>query len=195
MNFAVVDFETTSLKSDQGFLLCGAFYPLGGTPYVIGLREYALNEGAIKPEDKFKVDRRLALRLRDEIERYDGWITWNGIMYDIPYLDDRCLLSGRDGEDRDPHEKRWHIDIMYQARQGKSCMTSSRLKWVEDQLGLEHRKTDLELSIWKMAEAEALLGTYGDNYLYVVEHALMDVEVEREAYELLKNRVQSMCKR
>lgn len=195
MNFCNIDIETTSLKSDRGYMLGCAFKPLGKAPYWIGLDDHLLYSGPIQPDDVERIDRYLALRVREEMEKYDGWITWNGIMFDVPFIDDRCLLSGRKGEDRDPHEKRWHIDVMYYTRQGKSCMTSSRLKWVEDVLGVKYRKTDLEFSKWKKAGQEMALGKPGINYSYIKKHGIRDVRVLEEVYELLKNRVQQIAKR
>lgn len=189
MNFAIVDWECTSLKSDQGFLLCGGFKPLGKPGYVIGLH----NTGFKK--DPLVLDAKLALALRDEVEKYDGIITWNGIMFDIPFLNDRLMLSGQD-----PVEKRFHIDIMYQARQGKSRLTSSRLDWVSKQLdpdGEKDRKTSLEMTLWKRAQAEALaqFGNGRKNYQYIVDHCKADLNVTEQVYERLKNRVQTISKR
>ena len=86
MNFAVLDLECTSLKSDQGFLLCGGILPLGGKPYVLDLRKIGLTR------NRLQIDKKLAVALRDEMEKYDGWITWNGLLFDLPFLDDRLLF-------------------------------------------------------------------------------------------------------
>lgn len=186
MNFAIVDLECTSLKSDQGFLLCGGIKPLGGKPRVIGLHDAGFENG------RLRIDRKLALLLRKEIESFDGIITWNGIMFDIPFLNDRLTLSGED-----PCEKRFHLDIMYQARQGKSRLTSSRLDWVSKALGISDRKTDLDMSVWKEAEAEALahFANGRKNYAYILEHNEKDLLVTESVYERLKNRIQNISKR
>ena len=77
MNLAIVDFECTSLKSDQGFLLCGGIKPLGKPGKVYGLKQ-------VKPgATRARLDHKLALLLRDEMEQFDGWITWNGLMFDL----------------------------------------------------------------------------------------------------------------
>lgn len=186
MRFAVVDLECTALKSDQGFLLCAGILPLGGKPKVIGLRKVGPEEG------RHKIDHYLAVAIREEIETYDGIITWNGIMFDVPFLNDRLMLCGED-----PLEKRFHIDIMYQARQGKSRLTSSRLDWVSKVLKVQSKKTDLDLNIWKEAEAEALghFKVGHKNYDYIEEHCLKDLVVTEQVYERLKNRVQTISKR
>lgn len=186
MRFAVFDIEATSLKSDQGFLLCVGVLPLGGKPKVIGLHSAGFENG------RLNIDKKLALAVRDELESYDGLIGWNSIMFDVPFINDRLTLSGND-----PLEKRFHIDIMYMARMGKSAMTSSRLDWVSKMLRVSDRKTDLDLNTWKEAEAEALahFANGRKNYEYIVEHCRKDLLVTEQVYERLKNRVQTISKR
>lgn len=182
----MIDFECTSLKSDQGFLLCGGILPLGGRPKVLGLHTAGVSGS------RRTIDRNLAVALRDEIETYDGVIGWNSIMFDVPFLNDRLTLAGED-----PLEKRFHIDIMYMARMGKSVLTSSRLDWVSKALGVAERKTDLDLATWKDAEAEAL-GRFKAGrkaYQYIVSHCEKDLLVTEQVYERLKNRVQQIVKR
>lgn len=191
MRFAIMDLECTSLKSDQGFLLCGGIKELGKKGRIVGLAETGFDK------DRLTVDHKLALALRDAIEEFDGIITWNGIMFDIPFLNDRLMLCGED-----PCEKRFHIDIMYQARQGKSRLTSSRLDWVDKALKVKEgenlpAKTALDLNTWKRAEAEALahFGNGRSNYKYIADHCLADLKVTEVVYERLKNRVQTISKR
>lgn len=186
MRFAVVDIETTDLKGDKGFMLCCGIKPLGGKPRVIGLREYS------RPVRRLNIDGGLVLAVRDALEGYDGFITWNGIMFDIPFLNDRLMLNGHD-----PLERRFHIDVMYYARQGKSTFTSSRLDWVSKSLGVKSRKTPLEMNTWKMAEAEAITGFRGGqaNYDQIVAHNVADLEVTEQVYERLKPRISQIVKR
>ncbi len=187
MKLAVVDLECTSLKSDQGFLLCGGIKPLGGKPYVIDLQTVGLTRG------RLKIDKKLAVAIRDEMAKYDGWITWNGLMFDLPFLDDRLLFC-----DEDKPEKRFArgLDMMWHARMGKSRMTSSRLDWVAKVLGCPFQKTDLDLNLWKEAEAEAIRGfKTSDSFKYIVKHCTADLEVTEWVYEKLKSRIQSVSKR
>jgi len=186
MRFAIVDLECTALKSDQGFLLCGGIKELGGKAKVVGLHTAGFENG------RLHIDKKLALALREAIEAYDGLITWNGIMFDVPFLNDRLTLAGEN-----PLEKRFHVDIMYQARMGKSALTSSRLDWVSKALGVASRKTALDLNTWKEAEAEALahFANGRKNYDYIVEHCEKDLLVTEQVYERLKNRVQQISKR
>ena len=186
MRFAIFDAECTSLKSDQGFLLCVGVLPLDGKPEIIGLHNAGFENG------RLHIDKKLALAVREKLEGFDGLVGWNSALFDIPFINDRLTLSGLD-----PLEKRFHVDIMYAARMGKSALTSSRLDWVSKVLGVAHRKTDLDLNTWKEAEAEALahFANGRKNYNYIVEHCEKDLLVTREVYERLKNRVQTICKR
>jgi uncharacterized protein YprB with RNaseH-like and TPR domain len=185
MRFAIVDLECTSLKSDQGFLLCGGIKELGKRGTVTGLHDAGFSQG------RLHIDHKLALALRDKIETFDGVITWNGKMFDWPFLNDRLMLNGED-----PVEKRFHIDIMYQARQGRARLTSSRLDWVSKIMRVKSRKTDLDLNTWKCAEAEALahFANGRENYDYIVKHCEADLAVTEQVYENLKNRVQNIVK-
>src|SRR3989304_436934 len=88
MKFAIVDLESTSLKADQGFILCGGVRPLGGPSTVIGIHQTGFGAG------RFNIDRKLVVALRDEIDQYDGIVTWNGIMFDVPLLNDRLTIAG-----------------------------------------------------------------------------------------------------
>lgn len=185
LNFQIIDWESTGLKSDTGFLLCGGFKPLGKPAKVIGLKDTGLGE------TRTVIDSKLALALREEIEKQDGIIGWNSKMFDLPLLNDRLLHGGLD-----PVEKRFHIDIMYQARAGRSTFTSSRLDWVAKALGCPYRKTSLDMTTWKLAEAEALNGfkSGSDNYQYIVDHCKADLKVTEWVYNKLKNRVMNINK-
>jgi len=186
MNFAIVDLECTSLKSDQGFLLCGGVKPIGKKPYCVTLADAGFVNG------RRTIDGKLAIAIRDEVESFDGIITWNGIMFDVPFLNDRLLFHGAK-----PMRKMFHIDIMYQARQGKSRMTSSRLDWVARKLHVTDKKTDLDIDLWKEAEAEALahFSNGRSNFDYIIEHCRKDLLVTEQVYEHLKPRVAMIQKR
>ena len=186
MNFAIVDLECTSLKADQGFLLCGGFKPLGKPPYVVGLHKVGCEPGS-----RLTIDRKLALAIRAEVEKYDVIVGWNSKMFDIPFLNTRLLLC----KEQPLHRPR-HIDAMYYARQGQSTLTSSRLDWVSRQYVEKARKTALDLAVWKEAEAEALSRFKGGhkNYDYIVDHCLKDLIVTEEVYERIKPLVASITR-
>lgn len=187
MKFAVVDIETTDLKGDKGFMLCCGIKPLGSKKRtVLGLHEYT------RVVNRLQIDCALVLAVRNALEMFDGYITWNGIMFDIPFINDRLMLSGSR-----PLEKRFHIDAMYYARQGKSTFTSSRLDWVAKSMGVKARKTPLDMNTWKMAEAEAIVGFKAgrENYDKIITHNVADLDVTEQVYEKLKPRISAIQKR
>lgn len=188
MNLAVVDIEATALKGDQGFLLCAGIKPLGKPGRVLMLRDSGFGVG------RLRIDSRLAILLRDEMEKFDGWITWNGLLYDLPFIDDRLMLSGAD-----PLERRFArgLDMMWHAKMGKSTFQSARLDWVAKAFQCPFEKTALDLNTWKEAEAEAISRfKFGDKaYKYIVDHCLADLRVTEWVYERLKPRIQNISKR
>ena len=189
MNLAVVDHECTELRADKAILLCSGMLPLGGKPKVWTYDDVGFEKGSA-----LRIDRRLCLKVRDEMEKFDGWITWNGLLFDLPFLDDRLTLCKED-----PLERRFArgLDMMWHAAQGKSTFSSRRLDWVAKALGCPYRKTDLDLNVWREAQAE-VLGRFRSgrkNYNTIVEHCRADLFVTQWVYERLKNRVVSISKR
>ena len=188
MNLVVWDLESTSLKSDQGFILSAGFMPLGGKPYVLGLKEIGVTR------NRLKIDKKLVAAVRIEMEKYDGVIGWNTLMFDLPLIDDRLLLCD------EPERKRLFargLDMMWHARMGKSRLTSSRLDWVAKVLGCPFKKTALDINLWKEAEAEAINGFRkgSSSYKYIIDHCEMDLKVTGWVYEKLKSRIQSISKK
>lgn len=190
----MIDLECTSLKSDQGFLLCGGVKELGGEPEIYGLRDVGLGD------NRYTLDSRLVRRLISRMNELDGWVTWNGLMFDLPWLDDRAMICGVA-----PLAKRFArgLDMMWHFRQGKSTFTSSRLDWVAKSLKCPIEKTQLNMNTWKDAEAEAIKrfrsGPNGESghyaYDYIVDHCAMDLAVTEYVYEKGKNRIQNVGRR
>lgn len=188
MNLATVDHECSTLKADQGFLLCSGIKPLGKAPYVITYHDTGFGKG------RLDLDKPLVQRIRDEMEKFDGWITWNGLLFDIPYLDDRLMLCGE--RPRQPRFARG-LDMMWHAKIGKSTFQSAKLDWVAKTLGCPYVKTDLSMPRWKEAEAEVIAKfAHGHaNYDYVITHCIHDIKIEEWVYNKLKHRIQNISKR
>jgi uncharacterized protein YprB with RNaseH-like and TPR domain len=173
------------LKSDLGFLLCGGVKELDKPAKVIGLPSVGFGQG------RLHIDHKLAIAIRDELEKYDGWIGWNSKLFDIPFLNDRLMFCGED-----PVEKRFHIDLMYFARMGQAAMTSSRLDWVAKAMGCPSAKTALDMNTWSEAATEAItkFAAGRKNYDYIVAHNRADLDVTEWVYGKLKNRVRNINK-
>lgn len=186
MNFAVVDIETTDLKADKGFILCVGVKPLDRPPRIFQLKDLAVSS------PRYTIDRRLVMQLRDEMEQYDGWVTWNGLLFDLPFINDRLMISGER-----PLEKRFArgLDMMWHVKIGKSTFQSARLDWAAKALKCPYRKTDLDMTVWKEAEAEALRGfRVREHYNQIVEHNRADLDVTEFMFGKLKHRIQNISK-
>lgn len=189
MQFAIVDIESTGLKSDKGFVLCAGVKGLGQPAKVIGLHTEGFGPS------RYQRDKKVISALRTEMLKYDGWITWNGLLYDLPFIDDRLTICGLP-----PIEKRFArgLDVMWMARTGKSTLTSSRLDWVAKTLKCPYKKTPLDMvPTWQDAEEEAAhnFREGRDNYNQIVDHCEWDLQVTEWVYNKLRNRIQTISKR
>ena len=180
MKIATWDLESTSLRSDQGFLLCCGIKELGKKGRIVGLRDNVI------PKDRMQIDRNLVHTLKHELEEFDVWITWNGKMFDVPMLNGRLRINGLQ-----PLQPRFHIDAMWMAP--KLGLTSRKLDWVARALGAPVEKTPLDLRTWKYAETEAIKGLK-DHACYddIVHHCKMDLEVTEFVYEQLKPMIRTI---
>lgn len=167
MRIVAVDLESTGLTGIMGRVLCASFAPIAaenGRVKTFRAEEYATDD----PID----DGPLAAAIRDELEDYNLWVTWNGKMFDMPFLQARLLKAGLR-----PLEPRMHLDLMYYARGVTMRIGSSKLVNVQKFLGLDEAKTDISWEDWQRAGM-------GDEKAMeeVVTHCEQDVKVLREAY-------------
>lgn len=172
MRIAAVDIETTDLAAIMGTTLCGSFQPIIPSEY-----------GTIEPYTEHMVytkknlknpnpDRELVVNIRDEIESYDCIVTWNGKMFDIPFLNARLLYHG----ERHVRPK-FHMDLMYYAGFSSNRIGSKKLVNVQKFLQLTESKTDINWDVWKLAQR-------GDDVALaeVIGHCEADVRVLAEVY-------------
>lgn len=186
LNFAIVDLECTDLKSDKGFLLCAGIKPLGGKPYVLTYDDAGFGK------TRRELDTKLVRLVKKEMEKYDGWITWNGLLFDLPWLDDRLLICGH--PKLAPRFARG-LDMMWHAARGKSMLSRRALNTVARALGCPFLKTPLDMQMWKDVEADAIVEALAGldrgrkGYNKIVYHCKMDLKVTEWVYEKLKSRV------
>ena len=176
MRIAAFDIETTDLKGLMGTLLCGSFQeivPPGyyGNHHDTPPRPYSYSLHRVNPYDP-NPDRVLATVLRDEIETYNMIVTWNGKMFDIPFLDARLAFFGER-----PVRVQFHLDVMYQARGVGLRIGSSKLANVQRYFQLDETKTEVDWDIWKAAGL-------GDPAAMkeVIKHCEADVRVLSQVY-------------
>ena len=176
------------MKADKGILLCGGFATLDGK-----IKQLTYDDSGFGPTRRDK-DRKLAVVIRNHAESFDGWITWNGLMYDLPFVDDRLTLTGEN-----TLERRFArgLDIMWHAAMGKATFTSRRLEWVAKALGCPYKRSPLDIGLWKDAEAEVLANFSNgrENYDQVVAHNRGCLKYTLWCYNKLKPRITSISKR
>lgn len=170
MRIAAIDLETTDLKAMMGLLLCGSFQQIVPPEYE-GIEAYTIFD-ADQPKGNANPDKALAIALRDEMEKYDMIVTWNGKMFDIPFLNARLLKH----KER-PVRVKFHFDAMYQAGYSANRIGSKKLVNVQKFLDCVEAKTDIDWDVWKLA-------ILGDDaaLAQVIEHCEQDVKVLAEVY-------------
>lgn len=137
------DIETTNLALDGGLILCGSVKPLGRKMTTIRIDESRTYKTA--PWD----DREVAVRLRDELEKYVVVVHHYGDRFDVPALQTRLLW----------HRERMlnvnllcFVDTWWQSRH-RLKLHSNRLAALTDLLNTKITKTGLNLTQWTMAQA------------------------------------------
>lgn len=169
------DLETTNLTAIMGRLLACAFADGFGRAKAFRIEDYP----GRTPID----DSQLAIAIRDEIEKADFWVTWNGKMFDVPFLNARLLKAGV----RPLRSDVKHVDLMYMAGAPFVRIGSRKLENVSKYVNSPNRKTPLDWETWQLAglgDREAM-----DK---VVEHAIADVLVTRDVFAHLKPHVRNI---
>jgi len=88
--FSIVffDLECTHLKPNVGRILCCSFKPLGGEAYT-----YDAHQRRFKERDTYD-DSRLAVAIRDELEKFDIVVGHNSKLFDTKFLNARLIRAG-----------------------------------------------------------------------------------------------------
>lgn len=163
-----VDFEMTNLTANYGRFICGC------------IKTYQ------KPVQTFRIDQTkagkkcawddsdLVAQIRDCLEQQWFITTWNGIMFDVKFLNARLMKHRL----RALH-KPMHKDLLFTAK-GTLALSDCRLVTVQEFLELEVAKTRLDCDQWIAAAAG-----HSPAIDYVVEHCEHDVMVLEEVFEHL----------
>lgn len=124
-------------------------------------------------------DKELVREIRDALKEYDIWVTWNGLLFDVPVLNGRLIYHGLE-----PLQPHMHIDAMYKATGGSVRIGRRSLDSVSRYFGVENKKTPLSVREWDRAMA-------GDPEAYekIAEHGHADVLVTRDTFNALKPQV------
>jgi uncharacterized protein YprB with RNaseH-like and TPR domain len=163
---ATWDIEATGLQATFGQMLCASVKPMGGETKVFRIDDYDGAHGE---------DTKLAMALRDELNKYHIVIGYNSLRYDLPFLNSRLI------EYHEPIVSPLvrHIDVLIVARH-RLRLHSNRLDALLDHLHSEHKKTPLTPHLWRRAAAGSK-----DALEEIVEHNICDVVALEEAFNTL----------
>lgn len=173
MNIYSVDLETSSLNADYGMVLCGCIKPLGKATEILRVDSYPIYKS--KPY----ADIRLIKDIRDKIATADILVTYNGVRFDIPFLQARLLK-----QELQCLPKIKHIDLFYLAK-FKLKIHSNSLDSLAKHLGCSVAKTHISGEHW----TRAMTGQKS-SLDYIVRHCVKDVQVLEEVFERTKGLIE-----
>lgn len=188
MNFAIVDIETPLGNSADNFITIARVKPLGRAGKLFSLKATGFGDSVRT------LDYKVVKALSEEMNTYDGWITWNGLGFDLPYIDDRLIINGL------PRLQRRFargLDAMWHAKMFKSMFLGASLEHVSIGLGYKGRvRTPLNESMFVRAKEEVLdRFKHGSKHFDTIErHNAGCVRLTEFCYNHLKARVQSISR-
>lgn len=155
---AVFDIETTNLGADFGIVLCAVVKPMSDN---LKPRIFRLDDVKHEVRDE---DYHVVCQIKEELERHEIVISYNGIKFDMPFLNTRLMYHNED-----TIKELLHIDLVQTARKNFRMYRKS-LANVIQLLDIPEKKTQIEQKYWRwamMGDREAMD--------YVVEHCIQDV--------------------
>lgn len=170
MRIVAFDLETTNLSGLMGRILCASFYRIVDgketKPYTFRLDDKRYS-GRSRIDDN-----KLAVAIRDELEKYHMVVGWNSKLFDAPFLNARLAKASER-----PFHPQFHLDLMYYAGGCSMRIGSKKLENVQKFFALQDSKTQITWDNWNLAAG-------GDKAALdeVVHHCEMDVRVLAQAY-------------
>jgi len=161
----VYDIETTDLKGLMGRILCCSFLD-GNTGEVTTFRA---DEKPWKGRSKID-DSKLAVAIRDHLEKYKLIVGHNSKMFDLPFINARLAKAGER-----PVDVGWHLDTRWFLNGSSMRVGSAKLDNAQKFFELGEAKTPISWEVWQLAatlDKEAM-----DE---VVVHCEQDVKVLAE---------------
>jgi uncharacterized protein YprB with RNaseH-like and TPR domain len=149
LKIVVFDIETTGLNGIMGRVLCGSFYPIWtgpgrkSKPYTIRIDKKPWNN----PDDIID-DTKVLEAIRDELEKYNMIVTWNGKQFDVPFVNARLMRAGK--RRFEPH---FHLDLMYYAGGISMRVGSRKLVNVQKFMGVDALKNPPGWEVWDRAKS------------------------------------------
>lgn len=178
MKIVAFDIETSSLDGDWGSVLCASFCPIQSDGSLGEVKTLTRKIRAKDPMD----DGSLCEKIKTELEKYNVIVTWNGKLFDVPFLNARLLKAGK--QDYNPQ---MHLDMMWYATGNSARLASRRLDSVAQFFKTEHQKYAVDHDTLQRAR-------YGDEAALkeVITHCEADVRILSEVYWKLLPRVRNI---
>jgi DNA polymerase III epsilon subunit-like protein len=201
MKTLVWDIETGNFKADIGRTICMVGFDVTFDPTKIPsvqkftaeqLRTHYPYRGLyiLRRDEKpgrgvgkhGKTDEKLVKECRKLLDSYDHWVSYNGKMFDVPFLNTRLYEFGQP-----VLPKALHSDIYYKCRKPAMTLTSARLENVMRFFGCKHQKIALDPLLWR----EAIEGDK-EATDEVVRHCVADVLGCAEVYNHVKPQIRNI---
>jgi uncharacterized protein YprB with RNaseH-like and TPR domain len=166
MKVAVLDIETTSLKSDFGIMLCAVIRTYGSREDPKVFRINLSNPSLVEAEKE------ILIQLNEELTTYDGLITYFGNRFDIPFIRTRALYHGIQ-----PLKKTKSLDLYFTVKRVTNPSTR-RLERINQILQVSNPdaspdKTKLGLIEWN----NVVLNRDNSALDYIVTHCIADIMI------------------
>lgn len=170
MNVAMLDLETSNLNADYGIILCGVFKPYKGKSVVFRIDKTKTYKQ--KPWDDGELVKQITKHIADE--EIDILVTYNGSMFDVPFLKTRSMLTDINLRENFTFK---HVDLYWISR--KNLKTHDhKLDTVARYLKCKVNKTHIDPEHWNRA-----MTGHKESLDYIVDHCVKDVIVLEEVYE------------
>lgn len=172
---AVLDIETTSLKSDFGITLCAVIHTFGTK------EDYKVFSIDVTEPDLLSEEKKLLEAIHNELAKYQGVATYFGSRFDLPFLRTRALYHGLE-----PIPKIKSLDLYFTVKRATNPSTR-RLERINDILRISNPdsspdKTKLGLSEWN----DVIFRRDNKMLNYIITHCIADVQILENAINKFK---------
>jgi uncharacterized protein YprB with RNaseH-like and TPR domain len=138
------DLETTNLNANFGIILCSSIKAFGEDELTINRIDDDPDYEKHRWDDAY-----LCEHIRNELEKYQVIVVWNGIRFDLPMLESRLVKHRMRPIDK---TNMVFVDLLWAARY-RMRLSSNSLERVIEYLGTETQKTPLIGDLWIRAMA------------------------------------------
>jgi uncharacterized protein YprB with RNaseH-like and TPR domain len=137
----VFDIETTDLKGLMGRILCCSF--LDGITGEV--KTFRSDEKPWRGRSKID-DSRLAIAIREELEKYTLIVGHNSKLFDVPFVNARLAKAGER-----PIRVQWHLDTRWYLNSASMRVGSAKLENAQKFFELGEAKTPISWEQWQLA--------------------------------------------